>query len=243
MFLEGLEEQVRLARGDDGVLRAVHEQHRRTGFGNVSDGVGLFGAFRIGQDAAVLAAEYGRAVHPKGFRGARRLVGFFHGFTVVVADAGEVREAIEVYGCFYVAPDLEIIAFVKSRRAAGRRGHGREVAAGTATDDADSFRVDAELVCMGLQIADRGLHIFQGFREAGRRCHAVLDGSDDVAGFCQVHAELYAVVLIGIDEAAARDVNDGRPFRVRFRLQDVHFHGYVRVPASGPVRIRRRKSD
>ena len=25
MFLEGLEEQVRLARGDDGVLRAVHE--------------------------------------------------------------------------------------------------------------------------------------------------------------------------------------------------------------------------
>ena len=82
---------------------------------------------------------------------------------------------------------------------------------------------------MGLQIADRGLHIFQGFREAGRRCHAVLDGSDDVAGFCQVHAELYAVVLIGIDEAAARDVNDGRLFRVRFRLQDVHFHGYVRV--------------
>ena len=31
MFLEGLEEQVRLARGDDGVFRVVHEQHRRTG--------------------------------------------------------------------------------------------------------------------------------------------------------------------------------------------------------------------
>lgn len=31
MFLEGLEEQVRLARRDDGVFRVVHEQHRRTG--------------------------------------------------------------------------------------------------------------------------------------------------------------------------------------------------------------------
>lgn len=160
MFLEGLEEQVRLARGDDRVVRAVHEQHRRTGLGNVRDGVGLFGAFRIGQDTAVAAAEYGRSIDPQGFGGARRLVGFFHGFTVVVADAGQVGEAIEVYRCFDVAPDLEIVAFVKGRRAAGRRRHGGEIASGTAADDADSFRVDAELVCMGFQIADGRFHIF-----------------------------------------------------------------------------------
>ena len=66
---------------------------------------------------------------------------------------------------------------------------------------------------MGFQIADRGLHIFQGFREAGRRCDTVLDGSDDIARFGQVHSELDAIVLIGVDEAAACDINDGRQFR------------------------------
>ena len=229
IFLEGLEEQVRLARGDDGVLRAVHEQHRRAISENVRDGIGLFGAFRAGQDTAVLSAEHGRAIYPQGFRCASRLVSFFHGFTVVVADAGKVGKAIEVYRCFYVAPDLEIIALVKGRRAAGRRGHGREIATGTAADDADSFRVDAELVCMGFQITDRGFYIFQGFWEAGRRGYPVLDGSDDIAGFCQVHPELDAVVLIGIDEAAAGDIYNSRKLFIRFRLQDVHFHGYVGV--------------
>ena len=198
MFLEGLEEQVRLARGNDGVIRAVHEQQGRTGLGNVRDGVGLLGAFRIGQDAAVVAAEYGRAVHPKGFGGAGRSVGFFHGIIIVIADAGQVRESVEVDGGFDVAADLEIIAFVEGFRAAGRRRHRREIAAGTAADDADSFRVDAELVCMGFQIADRGLHIFQGFREAGRRCDTVLDGSDDIARFGQVHSELDAIVLLAL---------------------------------------------
>ena len=136
----------------------------------------------------------------QGFCSARRLVGLFHGITVIIADAGQVRKAVQVYGGFYVAADLEIIALVKGRRAARRRRHRREIAAGTAADDANPFRIDTELIGMGLQIADRGFHIFQGFRETGRRGYSVLDRSDDIARFSQVHAELDAVVLVGVDE-------------------------------------------
>ena len=121
-----------------------------------------------------MATEYGRSVYPEGFCSARRLVGLFHGITVIIADAGQVRKAVQVYGGFYVAADLEIIALVKGRRAARRRRHRREIAAGTAADDANPFRIDTELIGMGLQIADRGFHIFQGFRETGRRGYSVV---------------------------------------------------------------------
>lgn len=55
---------------------------------------------------------------------------------------------------------LKIVSTVKSHRATGHSCHGGKIATGTAPDDADPFRGDAELACMGFQIADGRFHIF-----------------------------------------------------------------------------------
>ena len=67
---EGLEEQVGLGGGDDGVRCAVHEEHGSAGRADIGNGIGCIGLFGVGIDAAVSAAENGGAVDPEGFRGA-----------------------------------------------------------------------------------------------------------------------------------------------------------------------------
>ena len=62
---ECLEEKVCLARGDDEILRAMHEKHRSAVLSDVSHGISRLGSSRIGQDAAVTSAKDRRAVHPE----------------------------------------------------------------------------------------------------------------------------------------------------------------------------------
>ena len=47
-LLQRLEEKIGLARGNDEIFGTVHEEHGRTGFGNIGDGIGCFGCFGIG---------------------------------------------------------------------------------------------------------------------------------------------------------------------------------------------------
>lgn len=58
-LLQGLIEQVGLARGDDGVGGAVHQEHRGARLADVVDGVGCL---LVGEDATVTAAEDRRAL-------------------------------------------------------------------------------------------------------------------------------------------------------------------------------------
>ena len=50
--------------------------------------------------------------------------------------------------------------------------------------------------------------------------------------FGQMHAELDAVVLVGVDEAAAGHEKDGRFLRLRLRLQDVHLQRDIGIAAA-----------
>ena len=46
-----------------------------------------------------------------------------------------------------------------------------------------------------------------------------------------MHAELDAVILVGIDEAAARDVDNRRKRCLGLGFQDIHLHGDVLIAA------------
>ena len=209
----------------------MHEKHRSAVLSDVSHGISRLGSSRIGQDAAVTSAKDRRAVHPEGFGSACGLVGFLHGVGVIIADACEVGEAVEIDSCLDAAGLVEVFALVECRRAACHAGHGSEVAACASAYDSDAVRIDIELIGIGAQVADGCLHVFQRLREYSRRSDAVFDGCDDVAGFSQVHAELDAVILVGIDEAAARDVDDRRKRCLGLGFQDIHLHGDVLIAA------------
>ena len=133
-FLQGLVEQVSLTRGDDGVGRAVHQEHRGARLADVVDGVGRLGCLLVGEDAAITAAEDRRAVNPEGFRRASRAVLCLDFFGEVGANLREVGEPVEVDSGLDIARDLEILALVERLRAARRTCHGRQVAACTAAD-------------------------------------------------------------------------------------------------------------
>lgn len=80
--------------------------------------------------------------------------------------------------------------------------------------------------------ADGRLDVLKRLWELRRRRDAVVDAADHIAVLREVHAELDAVVLVGIDEAATRDEEDGRLLRLRLRLQDVHLHRHIRIAAA-----------
>ena len=65
LLLQGLEQEIRLARRDDGIGCAVHEEHRGTRLADVVDGVRVIGCLLVGQDPAVTAAEDRRTVDPE----------------------------------------------------------------------------------------------------------------------------------------------------------------------------------
>ena len=153
-------------------------------------------------------------------------------FGEVGANLREVGEPVEVDSGLDITRDLEILALVERHRAARRTCHGRQIAACTAADNANARRVDAEAVGIRLEVADGRLDILERLREFRRRCDAVVDAADDIAVLRQVHAELDAIVLVGVDEAASRDKEDGGLLFLRLRLQDVHLHRHIRITAA-----------
>lgn len=127
-------------------------------------------AFGIGEDAAVPAAEYGRAVHPQRFGRARRSMRRLYLVRIVVADLCQIRETVHIERSLNVARLVKVLADVELFVTVGRAHHRGEIAARRAADDADVRGIDVELRRIRAQIAHGRLHILQRLREdRGRR--------------------------------------------------------------------------
>ena len=64
LFLQGLEEQIGLTGRDYGIGTSMQKEERCRGAGNVMNGIGLFGCFRVGQDPSIPTPEDAAAIYP-----------------------------------------------------------------------------------------------------------------------------------------------------------------------------------
>ena len=83
---------------------------------------------------------------------------------------------------------------------------------------------------MGPEIPDGSFYIFQRFREPGRGGHPIGDAGHHIALFRQVVPQLDPVVPVGVDEAAASHIDDGRHFFFLLGLEQIHGHGHIGIP-------------
>ena len=86
LFLQSLEDEVRLARGNDGIGRAMHEERRSTRLADVGDRVGRFRQVRMGEHATIDTAEDRRAIDPESLGGTGRGMALLVLLAVVAAD-------------------------------------------------------------------------------------------------------------------------------------------------------------
>ena len=234
---QGLIQQIRLARGYHFVRCPVHQQHGRTVFPDIGNGVGCFRGFGIGADPAVFPAEYRAAVDPQGFCGTGRLMEFLVFRAVVHAHPAQVRQTVEIHGTVHLAGLLEVLSLVKGSCTASGPCKSGQIAPSTAPYDADPGFVDVPLVRMGPEIPDGSLHVFQRFREPGGRSHPISDAGHHIAFFRQIVPQLDPVIPVGVDETASGHIDDGGHFFFFLGLEQIHGHGHIGIAPGGHLFI------